>query len=89
MNYPAAELRSIVLLFNTFKQRWLLSEDWFIRFSLVFDIRTNDGFVSIQSDGIDVIAARPEHPSPKHLFDVRMLGKDLLCCNTLDRLHHA
>ena len=66
-----------------------------VRLSLFLDILLDLFFVSMQSHGVDIVAAGPELAAPEKLLDLRMSQENLLCGDTfrdlgnLGGLHHG
>ena len=60
-----------------------------ILFALILDIVSDDFFIGVLSDSIEIAASRPEVSTPKHSFDIRMYFEYLLGSDTLDGCYHT
>jgi len=65
-------------LLDSLKQGQSASVNLFITSTLVFDIFGYHFFVSILTDGVYVIPARPELPSPEHFLNFWVPFENLL-----------
>ena len=54
---------------------------------LFMNVLSDHFLVTVLTDGIRVIPARPELSAPEHLLDFGMTPEDLLCGNALDGLN--
>lgn len=73
-------------LLETLKQGWRSMMDRLIVETLIFDIIADHFFIAILTDGIDVVATRPELPAPQQPFDCGVTFENLLRCDTFRNL---
>ena len=55
--------------------------------ALFMNVLSDHFLVTVLTDGVRVIPARPELSTPEHLLDCGMTAEDLLCSNALDGLN--
>ena len=55
--------------------------------ALFMNILSDHFLITVLTDGVRVISARPELSTPQHLLDFGMTAKDLLCSDALDGLN--
>jgi len=58
-----------------------------VRAALLMNVLSDHFLVTVLTDGICVIPARPELSTPEHLLDFGMTSEDLLCSDALDGLN--
>ena len=54
---------------------------------MVLDIVSYESFGCVQTDGVDIVALRPELTTPQHLFDLWILFENLSCRDAFNRLN--
>ena len=55
--------------------------------ALLMNVLSDHFLITVLTDGVRVIPARPELSTPEHLLDFGMTAEDLLCGNALDGLN--
>jgi len=86
---PRSKLRGIYLLNMIIKQLKLISINLLILPTLAFDIVGYHFFITISSNCVDIVAARPKVTAPQQFLHLRMLLENLSPCNTFYRLHNV
>ena len=60
-----------------------------VRAPLFMNILSDHFFITVLTDGVRIIPARPELSTPKHFLDFGMSAEDLLCSDALDSLNNC
>src|SRR3989338_10493621 len=87
VNYLAAELRGMLWLLQTVKQRRLALVMSVVVFALVLDIVPYGVGCCVLTDGVCIVAFRPEFTTPQHPFDLTVTFEELLCSNAFNGLN--
>ncbi len=87
VNYLAAELRGMLRLSSALKESRLALVMSGVPFALVLHILLYDVGRCVLTDGVCIIAFRPELTAPQHPLDLGVVYECLFCSNAFDGLY--